>query len=71
MTLNHIQSSFRGGLADQLGRVQARDKSAVRIWNHQQNKPSLSQGTSAISFKKKSKSFLIKRTLNTLNCLYH
>jgi hypothetical protein len=35
---------YRSGLAEQLSRLQSRDKSAVRIWNHQQGKPSASQG---------------------------
>ena len=35
----------RGGLAGQLSRLQAREKSSVRMWSHQQNKgPSGSQG---------------------------
>ena len=35
----------RGGLAGQLSRLQAREKSSVRMWSHQHNKgPSGSQG---------------------------
>ncbi|XP_053402676.1 DNA repair-scaffolding protein-like [Mercenaria mercenaria] len=38
----------KGGLAEQLSRLQSRDKSAVRMWYHQQGKPSASQDSKSI-----------------------
>ncbi|KAL4234463.1 hypothetical protein ACF0H5_006109 [Mactra antiquata] len=38
----------KGGLADQLSKIQTRDKSAVRMWGHQLGKPSASQDSKSI-----------------------
>ena len=55
-------SIHRGGLADQLSRLQARERSSLRMWSHQQNKSaSSSQGIGI-------KEFIIKEFRGYSSC---